>query len=284
MTITNYKNLDNNFIKEIEEFTEGEFFQLFYLFAEVNNVNYGSSKLNKAFILKDGKCQIIGLITDNAYYLFAKNWKKTQLEKISKISNLQNCPEDFQFLGTEKFIKELFILNSLELDVIKNRSFYKIEKSKLNEFKNENEIEKALISDTIEITHLYQQYYVEEYNGTSNKEFNDTKENVIKLIESNSILISKKNEMIMGFCTSMHKGTENPMIGTVFVNPEYRNIGIGKSLVHFTTRDLLKSANVVLLMTTKENIQSNKMVEKLGYFKIYDHTNGTITVGNTVYN
>jgi hypothetical protein len=125
MTITNYKNLDNNFIKEIEDFTEGEFFQLFYLFSEVNDVNYGSTKLINAYILKDGKCQIIGLITNNAYFLFAKNWKKTQLEKISKISNLQNCPKNFQFLGTEKFIKELFVLNGLELDVIKNRSFYK---------------------------------------------------------------------------------------------------------------------------------------------------------------
>lgn len=280
--ITDYKILDNNFIREIEEFTDGELFQLFYLFTGVNMVNYGRLELKNAFILDDGKCKIIGVLTESSFYLYGKNWNKNTLEKITKKINFNTFPKGFFFLGNEQFISELFDFAEVKLEVFKNRSFYKLRKQENFEFENNNEIHSPSINDTIEITHLYQQYYVEEYNGQNNKEFNDTKEKVMELIKEDNIVVSRNQDEITGFCTFMHKGTDSPMIGTVFVNSEFRNNGIGKSLIDFVSKDLLKSSNFVYLMTTKESIESNKMVESVGYEKVYDHTSRIITVGNTV--
>ena len=168
--------------------------------------------------------------------------------------------------------------------MFKNRSFYKLSKQKKSGFENKNEIHSPLIDDTIEITHLYQQYYVEEYDGQNNKEFNETKEKIIELIKENNIVVSRNQDEITGFCTFMHKETDSPMIGTVFVSSEFRNNGIGKSLIDYVSKDLLKSSDFVYLMTTKENIESNKMVKSVGYEKVYDHTSRIITVGNNVYN
>lgn len=282
--ITDYKILDNNFIKKIEEFTDGELFQLFYLFTGVNMVNYGNLKLKNAFILDEGKCKIIGVLTESTFYLYGKNWNKNTLEKITKKINLKTFPEGFFFLGNEQFISELFDFAKIELKVFKNRSFYKLSKQKKSGFENKNEIHSPLIDKTIEITHLYQQYYVEEYDGQNNKEFNETKEKIIELIKKNNIVVSRSQNEITGFCTFMHKETDSPMIGTVFVSSEFRNNGIGKSLIDYVSKDLLKSSDFVYLMTTKENIESNKMVESVGYEKVYDHTSRIITVGNNVYN
>ncbi|WP_298999066.1 GNAT family N-acetyltransferase [uncultured Tenacibaculum sp.] len=282
--ITDYKILDNNFIRKIEEFTNGELFQLFYLFTGVNMVNYGSLKLKNAFILDDGKSEIIGVLTESSFYLYGKNWNKSTLEKITKKINFKSFPEGFFFLGNERFISDLFDFAKIKLEVFKNRSFYKLSKQENSGFENKNEIDSPSINETIEITHLYQQYYVEEYNGQNNKEFNETKEKVMELIKEENIVVSRNQDEITGFCTFMHKETDSPMIGTVFVSSEFRNNGIGKSLIDFVSKDLLKSSDFVYLMTTKENIESNKMVESVGYKKVYDHTSRIITVGNTVYN
>lgn len=281
--ITNYTDLNNNFIKELEDFTENEMFKLYYLYVEINRVNSGNSTLLKAFTINDNLCKVIGVVTNNAYYLYAQNWDNKQLEQVSKISNLKNCPEGFEFFGTEKFINKLFEFDGFKLTVIKNRSLYKIDKTNYTEFQNNTTIEKPLIDNTIEITHLYQEYYMEEYSGKVIKEFNDTQEKVIDLIKGDCILVSKVDGLITGFCTTMFKGTDLPMIGTIFIDFEQRNKGIGKSLASFVTKDLLTFSYSVFLMTTKENIPSNKMFESLGYNKIYEQTNGTITMGNNVY-
>ncbi|MBU2902931.1 GNAT family N-acetyltransferase [Maribacter dokdonensis] len=280
--ITNYTDLNNNFIQELEQFTENEMFKLYYLYVEINRVNTGNSRLLKAFTINDGLCKVIGLITDNAFYLYAKDWNKKHLELVSKIANLKSCPEGFEFFGTNSFINELFKFDGYQLNVIKNRFLYKIDKPDYTEFDNNATIEKPLVDNTIEITHLYQEYYVEEYSGKVLKEFNDTKEKVIDLIKGNSILVIKVDGIIVGFRTIMFKGTDLQMIGTIFIDLEQRNKKLGKSLASYVTKDLLISSNSVFLMTTKENIPSNKMFESIGYNKIYEQTNGRITVGNTV--
>ncbi|WP_182250255.1 GNAT family N-acetyltransferase [Cellulophaga baltica] len=195
---------------------------------------------------------------------------------------MKSCPEGFEFFGTNSFINELFKFDGYKLNVIKNRILYKIDKNDYTEFDNNATIEKPLVDNTIEITHLYQEYYVEEYSGKVVKEFNDTKEKVIDLIKGNSILVIKVDGIIVGFCTIMFKGTDLQMIGTIFIDLEKRNRKLGKSLASYVTKDLLTSSNSVFLMTTKENIPSNKMFESIGYNKIYEQTNGRITVGNRV--
>lgn len=280
--ITNYSDFDNNFIQELEDFTESEMFKLYYLYVEIQRINSGNSRLLKAFTINDELCKIVGVVSQNAFYLYAKNWNKKHLELVSKIANLKSCPEGFEFFGTEKFINEFFDFNGYGLNVIKNRSLYKIDKPNFNEFQGEIVIEKPSINNTIEITHLYQEYYVEEYDGKVIKEFNDTKEKVIDLIKGDAISVSKSDGLITGFCTTMFKGTDLPMIGTIFINPENRKKGIGRRLASFVTKDLLTFSDKAFLMTTKEHVASNKMFKSLGYNKIYEQTNGTITVGNNV--
>ncbi|MGQ3678299.1 GNAT family N-acetyltransferase [Tenacibaculum discolor] len=280
--ITNYSDLNNNFIQELEDFTENEMFKLYYLYVEIQRINSGNSRLLKAFTVNDELCKIVGVVSENVFYLYAKSWNEKHLELISKIANLKNCPKGFEFFGTEKFMNDLFDFSGYGLNVIKNRSLYKIDKHNFSEFKGEEIVEKPSINNTIEITHLYQDYYVEEYNGKVIKDFNDTKEKVIDLIKGDAILVSKSDGLITGFCTTMFKGTDLPMIGTIFIDNESRNKGVGKRLASFVTKDLLRFSDKAFLMTTKEHIASNKMFKSLGYNKIYEQTNGTITVGNNI--
>jgi N-acetylglutamate synthase-like GNAT family acetyltransferase len=248
--ITNYSVLDENFVSEIEDFSENEIFKLYYLYAAIQDVNSGKVKLLKAYSIKEKAFSAIGVVTNKAYYLYGKNWKEENIEQISKISNLKNCPENFEFFGTEKFINELFKFDGKELNVIKNRSLYKINRNNFTEFQDNINIRDATNDDTIGITHLYQEYYAEEYNGMVLKDFNVTKEKVIDLIKNKSIIISEINELITGFCTTIYKGTDLSMVGTIFVDSEERNKGIGISLANYATKDLLRFSDKVFLMTT----------------------------------
>ena len=71
--------------------------------------------------------------------------------------------------------------------------------------------------------------------------------------------------------------SESPnMIGTIFIKDSHRNKKFAQYLLSKISNDMLTTNQEIYLMTTKENVASNKMVENIGYFKVYEHSDRTI--------
>ena len=66
------------------------------------------------------------------------------------------------------------------------------------------------------------------------------------------------------------------MIGTIYIDINYRMNDNGKHLLSDVVNRILKEHNEVLLMTTKDSVASNKMVESVAFKKGYDYSDRLI--------
>jgi predicted GNAT family acetyltransferase len=131
-----------------------------------------------------------------------------------------------------------------------------------------DEIELASVDDLDELVLMFQDYYIEEYNGERNKSEEYLTPTITSFIQNESLYVIKKEQVITTFCSIL-----NPDIGIIFTKPDYRNLGLGRRLLGFCTKILYDVNDVVYLMTDKHNPASNKVCEKIGYDLIYLHTN-----------
>jgi predicted GNAT family acetyltransferase len=231
---------------------------------------------NDAFIWECNECMVIGFQIGNTFYLYGKNWSEIDLEVIRNRINVEAFSEGFRFAGTLSLITDIFAQTEVRTSVFKNRIFYKITERLPGELTNSDLITRPTENDIEELAKLYQEYFKEEYKGLNDKKIEETLESIRSMISEKEIYISKNYNGITGLCTTMYSKSDQPMIGTVFVKDKYRGKGIGKALVGFVTQKLLSTAKLCYLMTEKENIAANKVMNSVGYLKIYEHTERVI--------
>lgn len=282
------RKYNENIIGFVEYFNklivEENRFNYYFLEHSLNSVLNGSVNYYDAWIYKNENTWICGLWIDGNYYLYGKNWEKSDVKKIVDNIDFSIFQKGFHFVGDYKLVNEIFNINKIDTKDFKNRYFYQL-KSKndlIIDYKHQIEIPKE--SDIPELAEMYQQYFKEEYKGTNNKTLNEMETSIIKMIEDGKIYINKIETEVSGFCSTMLMFSNSPvyLIGTLYVKKKFRNKNIAKSLLSVTTEKLLEKAKTCYLMTEMENEPSNKVVEKIGFKNINCHVDKTITGVNSV--
>jgi ribosomal protein S18 acetylase RimI-like enzyme len=269
--IEEFDFLDANFIGQVSDFAKAEPFQLFYFYNAINMVNHEGMDFYDAFILTNSNCKIIGLCIDGGYYFYGQNWTETELEIIRRRVNFNTFPNGFHFVGTNSLINDIF--NGVEIKTVdfKDRYFYKIDSITVTSY-TPHIITEPNESDIEELAIITQESHKEEYKELSQRTLEEFVVQVRELISNSDIFINRNDKEITGFCTAMYTKSDSPMIGTLFIKEKYRNKGIGKALLSFVTKKLMmEKANSCYLVTERNNVSANKVIESIGYIKIYEH-------------
>ena len=259
------------FISDITNLGNYNFFKLYYL----NYLIYATNNQPiNMWIYKNENRWCIGYYIIGNYCLNGYNLQKEDIESIRNYIKFEQLTDNTHFLGDTDIIEELS-KSMGNFEKFKERFFYAVNKLKPIKTPSETKISLLEKEEIEKVIPLYSQYYKEEYEGKNNKADDEVRQNIEYCVKEESIYkLEYKNELI-GFCTKMEflSGMPN-MIGTIFISQKYRNKKYGQYLLYYVTQDLLKGKAVpeIYLMTTKENIGSNKMVENIGFIKIHEHS------------
>lgn len=276
---TNYtEELNSNFVEEIQNLNHFRTLDFYYIIDASERVMSGIYHHYDAWIYKSEDSWCVGLWISGNYLFNSKNLSDSDLHLINERINFSVFNKDgFHFAGNSSLIDSLAELNDrFSLEKFKERYFYVA-----NKINFENDIDAKIsfvIEDDIEeIAILYQQYYVEEYNNTKNKSVAEVISIINSLVPRYLIYKLKIENEIIGFCTKMSFLSASPnMIGTIFIKDSHRNKKYAKYLLSNISNDLLTTNQEIYLMTTKENVASNKMVENIGYIQEYEHSDRII--------
>ena len=271
-----------NFINDLQELIKNENpFKYFHLFNVINKVISKSIICYDAWIFKtENEGWIIGFWVDGHYFIYGKNWCENDINDIIEKIDFSIFKPGFHFLGGRNLIEKICELGETNLEDFKNRYFYQISSKKNAYISHKQKIRVPSKDDIIELTRMHCDYFEEEYEGKNNKDFDLMKEKVISIIKDNSIFISKNENEISGYCTTLYSKSDAPLIGNLFVKKKFRNNGIGKILLNFTTNKLLTNAEICYMVTEMENKAMNKVAESIGFVKIYDYSDKIITDAN----
>jgi hypothetical protein len=276
---TNYtEKLNSNFIEEIQNLNQFRTLDFYYIIEAYGRVMAGYSHSYDAWIYRNNESWCVGFWISGNYLFNSNDLIDSDLHVVNERINFSVFNQDgFHFAGNTSLIDSLAELNdSFSLERFKERYFYVA--NKIN-FENEFDAKISLLAedDIKDVAILYQQYYVEEYNGTNNKSIDEVISSITSLVLRSLLYkLVIKNEII-GFCTKMSFLSESPnMIGTIFIKDSHRNKKFAQYFLSKISNDMLTTNQEIYLMTTKENVASNKMVENIGYFKVYEHSDRKI--------
>lgn len=279
-----FKNFTNElnagFVQAIQNLNQFQALDFYYIIEAYDRVMSGQNNYYDAWVYENDNKWCVGFWIDGNYLFNSKNLDESDLIFVNERICFSTFKTDgFHFAGNTDFINSISEINTdFELEIFKERYFYAANKIDIQiekEFKyhidllNKDDIEKTSI--------LYQRYYNEEYNGRNDKSLEEVKLNLNYLISENLIYKLEIESEIVGFCTKMSFLSDKPnMIGTIFIDEQFRNRKYAQLLLSEVCKELLKYNEEIYLMTTQENISSNKMVENLGFVKQYEHSDRTI--------
>lgn len=267
------------YINQIEDLIRDNQLEHFYLYENVIKSIDSEIEINSKWILQSEDGWILGFSFDNNYNLYGLNYNEELLSSLFNQFDFNQIPDGHIFSGKKELITKLFEFNkkqNVALDVYKERYFYKISKDDLKQIPiSDVKIEIATIDNLHEISEMNCAFFEEEYNGKNNKNINEFISALPPHILANKFYIAKDNKgNVLGFVSKMYSKFNIEMVGTVYVDKNYRNIGIGKQLLNTITYEILKEQEETWLMTDVENRFSNMMVENIGYKNVYNYTSG----------
>ena len=97
-----------------------------------------------------------------------------------------------------------------------------------------------------------------------------TYETSLKMISDplKEIYIARINNKITGFMILQMVGTFRGYIQSIYVAPEYRNMGIGTNMLRFAERRIFKESPNIFVCVSSFNKKAQKLYRKLKYKKI----------------
>lgn len=222
---------------------------------------YSTSVIN---ILGDG---LILIVHGEVLYIYGENWSENQFLEIQKEFDL-NSFKNYLIMGNAELVNQLmsfFGINSYVIE--KERIFYKAEQINIL-FNDSQSIRLGEEKDGPQLAELLKQYYHEEYKGLNDKSIEEMSERVDDLIKTRKIyILENPSNEILCFCTLI-----NPDIGILYTKDSYRNKGLGKALLSYSSAQLIKENNEIYLMTDKQEIASNNTCLAVGFIPFYYHT------------
>jgi len=219
-----------------------------------------------SFINEDEDGWIIFIEIEAQLFVYGLNFSDIQVSHFVETINLKEY-KNFEIMGTMELVYKILNLSEIEnYKLIKDRCFYQL--TNYDSAPIQDNIELANFDDIDELIQMFQNYYIEEYNGERNKTADFLTPMINRYIHNESLFVIKNAETITTFCS-----VSNPDIGIIFTKEEYRGQGLGHRLLEYCSNLLFEENEVVYLMTDMHNPSSNKITQKIGYELIYEHTN-----------
>lgn len=266
-----------NYIHEIQYLIRNNKFEHYYLFENVLRAFQNELNINAKWKIGSNESWILGFCANSNYNIYGLNFSIELLEGVKKTFDFNELPNRICFSGNKEIIEYLFSGKSnIEYKIYKNRYIYEIAKSefKPKEIEKDIIIRNATLDDTEILAKYNCKFFEEEYNGQNNKDLELMKIAIKEQIKQFQYIVAEKNNQILGFCSHFETKLENDMIGTVYVEVEFRNDSIGRILLNEMTKIVLSKNQKSYLTTDMKNEASNKIVTDLGYQKIYEYTSG----------
>ena len=273
-----YDQLNQVFVNDINNLIGFNEMHFYYLINSYNAILSGHLNCYGAWVYLNQDYWAVGLWIEGNYFLFSNNTEDETIQYINNQIDFTIYLDGFHFAGTKDLIEKIAESHdSFSLNVFKERYFYQIEEIKLN-YEQKFLIELARKNDIAILSEMKCNFFEEEYSGKNNKNLEDMKLLVEEQINSETIFTLKSNCEILGFCTIMSfLSSSYNMIGTIFIRKEERNKQLGTELLFFITKMLLLKNEKIFLMTDKSVANANKMVENIGYKKIYNYLDTEIS-------
>lgn len=261
------KGNPRDFNKFLLEKVQNNSYQYKFLNDYIQQAINGSKPLYDASLLNISGNGWILIIHGEVLLIYGEKWNKKQFQEIKDSFDLTKF-NNYTVLGESHLIHELidfFEIKNYEID--KERIYYKA--NKINDFNpGELKIENGQMIDSDELAEMLQQYYHEEYNGLNDKSIEEMKERMFSLILSQTIFVLKKsNNVILSFCTVI-----DPDIGILFTKKDCRGNGYGKIILSHCSQLLKQINNEIYLMTDKSKIESNKVIETVGFKPYFNYS------------
>jgi len=267
------------YVHEIQYLIRNNRFEHYYLYENVLNAYYNELGINAKWKIGEPESWILGFCSNNNYNIYGLNFSKELLEEVNNNMDFDVLPNNLCFSGNKEIIDFLFKKRpDLNYEIYKERYFYEITSKEFSPkvVSSNIKIRKAN-TDDLEILAKYNcLFFEEEYDGQNNKEFEQMKTDMETQINDGQYLVAEINNSIAGFCSHFETKFDNEMIGTVFVHKDYRSQKIGFFLIQEMTKLVLSKNKKCWLMTDIESDESNKIMEKIGYRKIYEYTSGVM--------
>ncbi|KUJ56225.1 MULTISPECIES: GNAT family N-acetyltransferase [Chryseobacterium] len=272
--------LNAGFVQAIQNLNKFQTLDFYYIIEAFDRVMSGQNNYYDAWIYENDNKWCVGFWINGNYLFNSKNLDESDLIIVNEricFSNFKN--DGFHFAGNTDFINSISEINTdFELAMFKERYFYSASKMNIQiKIQSKHHIDLLSKNDIEKTALLYQKYYNEEYDGHNDKSLEEVKLNINYLISENLIYKLEVENEIVGFCTKMSFLSYEPnMIGTIFIDEQFRNRKYAQLLLSEVCKELMKYNEEIYLMTTQENISSNKMVENLGFVRQYKHSDRTI--------
>lgn len=266
-----------NYIHEIQYLIRNNRFEHYYLFENVLRAFKYDLDINAKWKIGSNEVWILGFCANNNYNIYGLNFSIELMEEVVKTFDFSELPDKICFSGNKEIIEYLFKRKAdVDYRVYKNRFIYEITQSEFTpkQIDKSINIRSANLNDTEILARYNCKFFEEEYSGQNNKDFELMKIAITEQINEGQYIVAEKGNKVLGFCSHFSTKFENDMIGTVYVEEEFRNDSIGKILLNEMTKIVLLKNNKCYLTTDMKSIASNKIVTELGYRKIYEYTSG----------
>ena len=203
------------------------------------------------------------LLVKNQCLIYSTNTNPEIIPLISEELDFQTF-EKFPFFGSKNTIESLLNYNNSEFSDIKHRNYYECtEVNKLLDY-SDGEAVSGTLSQFNELVEL-QTMFNEEFYSAENRP-KDVPSLVLQGIEKDNIYQWLINDKVVGMAQINYHEFDFPIIGFVFISPNYRNMKIGQSFVHILTKGLFDAGHKkCCLMTEASNPASNKSFLNIGY-------------------
>lgn len=274
---TNYEILDDFYLADLKKIIGECYFRFFYLIKNVEIIIDEHLNFQDAWTIKKDSDWIIGLSANGQYHLYGTSDNDELINRCFEKMPFEKFPKDFLLAGDQNLINRIADeASGFKIKKGINRHFHEVTSEKFKPSSYDN-VRFAKMADLEELTLMTLDFFKEEYNGLNNKDYEETKLNLMyHIIDQKYFIIENESEKIAGFCSIMETSTSNPMIGTIFIKPSFRNKKYGKNLLSFVTNHILKTNKYSWLMTTQENLSSNKMMKSVGYEIKWNHASKVI--------
>lgn len=252
-----------DFIKENRDFIESNSFLHYNLIRVVKLVLQGHLKVFKAFnVIEEGKFSC-GLWAKDQILLYASDISEAMIPLVAKGLELEKIGR-YQFFGTKNIIDCLFDSYEIEHTEQKHRKYYECSFVKQPFKYTKGDFSVADINRVNELIEFSKIFNEEFYDGQ--KQVKGIEANVLGGIESQNLFQWVFEDNLVGMVDVIHNEYAFPVIGHVFIHPEFRGRGIASSITHKITNHLIqKGYKNCWLMTNAYNPASNRAFEKVGY-------------------
>lgn len=91
---------------------------------------------------------------------------------------------------------------------------------------------------------------------------------LLEAIQRKELLVAQNGTNLIGFVEYRHRRDLQTTLYNIVVHPNYRNQGMGRSLVAALERDALQKGKTLIVLKCPEDLSANFFYERIGFSKV----------------